>query len=388
MKSASPKALNNLIEEGLIQLTRGKVISKKDLAACPGKFPVYSSAKDNDGKLGEYGRYMFDEEMITWSVDGGGRLFHRPKHKFSVTNVGGILRILDRSVLTYRYLYYVLSLRHSELSFDWVRKAHPSIIKKLYTNIPIPALNEQRRIVEVLDEANSALAAAKASTELNLRSRQAFFESCLHSVFNDLWLNCKLVTLADIATSITDGDHMPPPKSETGVPFITIGSLLKETHEINFSDTFMVPRSYYDSLKPFKRPVDGDVLFTVTGSYGIPIRVRGNLEFCFQRHIGLIRPQPQTDSDWLYYLMLSPQILNQAHRGATGTAQKTVSLSVLRSMVVPSVPLDKQRAIAKDLNALSYATQRLENTHSEKLKLLQELETSFLHHAIVSNKTS
>jgi type I restriction enzyme S subunit len=31
----------------------------------------------------------------------------------------------------------------------------------------------------------------------------------------------KVVTLADMATHITDGDHLPPPKSPTGVPFMS-----------------------------------------------------------------------------------------------------------------------------------------------------------------------
>ena len=56
-------------------------ISKKDLNANPGNYPVYSSAKTGGGVFGTWGNYDFNEEMITWSVDGGGDLFHRNKHK-------------------------------------------------------------------------------------------------------------------------------------------------------------------------------------------------------------------------------------------------------------------------------------------------------------------
>ena len=182
--SATPVvSLNDLIESGAIQLTRGKIISKRDIAACPGSYPIYSSAKDNDGKFGEYGIYMFDEELITWSVDGGGRLFHRPKHRFSVTNVGGVLRILDASAIDYRYLFYALTLRHSEIAFDWVKKAHPSVIRKLYADIPLPPLPEQQRIVALLDEAFAGLATAKANAERNLQNARAIFESQLQFVF-------------------------------------------------------------------------------------------------------------------------------------------------------------------------------------------------------------
>jgi type I restriction enzyme S subunit len=37
-----------------------------------------------------------------------------------------------------------------------------------------------------------------------------------------------------------------------------------------------------------------------------------------------VRPNQETNSHWLYYLLLSPQVFRQATDGATGTAQKTV----------------------------------------------------------------
>jgi len=36
---------------------------------------------------------MFDEALVTWSVDGGGKFFYRPKSKYSITNVSGFLRV-------------------------------------------------------------------------------------------------------------------------------------------------------------------------------------------------------------------------------------------------------------------------------------------------------
>lgn len=44
------ESLESLVASGAVQLTRGKVISKKDMAAAPGEYPVYSSAKENDGR--------------------------------------------------------------------------------------------------------------------------------------------------------------------------------------------------------------------------------------------------------------------------------------------------------------------------------------------------
>jgi type I restriction enzyme S subunit len=131
--------------------------------------------------------------------------------------------------------------------------------------------------------------------------------------------------LSDLATDITDGDHMPPPKAESGVPFITIGNIVKASREIDFAGSFTVSRAYFDALKANKKPRPGDILYTVTGSFGIPVRVPEGIEFCFQRHIGLVRPKSEVDSVWLYYLLLSPQVFRQANKGARSCPESSVS---------------------------------------------------------------
>ena len=207
------------------------------------------------------------------------------------------------------------------------------------------------------------------------------FESHLQSVLTEAWPAGEPVTLAELATDITDGDHMPPPKAPSGIPFITIGNVAKGNRKIDFSDTFMVPREYFDALKPNKKPRVGDVLYTVTGSFGIPILVNEQRDFCFQRHIGLIRPKTDVSSEWLFYLLMSPQIIQQAYAGATGTAQKTVSLKVLRGFKVPRIPLIMQKAATSTLNNLANETQRLESLYQRKRAALDALKQSLLHQA-------
>jgi type I restriction enzyme S subunit len=174
---------------------------------------------------------------------------------------------------------------------------------------------------------------------------------------------------------------MPPPKAPSGVPFITIGNVAKDTRIIDFSDTFMVSNDYFNKLKPNKKPRKGDVLYTVTGSFGIPVLIAESRDFCFQRHIGLIRPKSDVDSVWLYYLLLSPQVFKQASDGATGTAQKTVSLKLLRGFQVPRIPLDFQQTVAAKLNLAIEETQRLESIYQQKITALDELKKALLHQA-------
>ncbi len=175
------KSLDELCESGILQLGRGNIISKRDIAADPGDYPIYSSAREKNGMFGRYGKYMFDEEMITWSIDGGGRLFYRDKHKFSVTNVGGTLRVLDSAVFDIRFLYYCLTYLHSQVRFDWVSKAHPSVIRKVYDAIPLPPLEEQKRIVAKLDEAMQDLSLAEILLSKKSQLTQAASQAAMES---------------------------------------------------------------------------------------------------------------------------------------------------------------------------------------------------------------
>jgi type I restriction enzyme S subunit len=177
------RSLDELCEEGIVKLGRGNIISKKDIAANPGSYPIYSSARENEGKFGEYGDYMFDEEMITWSIDGGGRLFYRPKHRFSVTNVGGTLRVLEPKRLDIQYLHRVLQNLHSQRVFDWVFKAHPSVIRKVYDEIPVPPLEEQKRIVTRLDAMRAKTSEMVTAYDAKLTAAKNLRQSILESAF-------------------------------------------------------------------------------------------------------------------------------------------------------------------------------------------------------------
>lgn len=245
--------------------------------------------------------------------------------------------------------------------------------------IPLPPLPEQQRLVALLDRCFAAIDRAKVLAEQNLQNARALFESYLEGVFESG--NWDFVKLSELATDISDGDHMPPPKSEFGLPFITISNIDKRTHKIDLSDTFKVPQKYYDDLKPNKKPIKGDVLYTVTGSYGIPVLIEDDVEFCFQRHIGLIRPSKRLHSKLLYYWILSPQAISQANETATGTAQKTLSLKSLRNFSFPNIHLNDQQTIVRHLDALRAETQKLEAVYQKKIADLEELKKSVLEKA-------
>lgn len=68
-------SVDSLVASDQVKLGRGEIISKEDIRDLPGPYPIYSSSSKSQGKMGQYGKFMFDEELITWSVDGGDLFF-------------------------------------------------------------------------------------------------------------------------------------------------------------------------------------------------------------------------------------------------------------------------------------------------------------------------
>ena len=157
----------------------------------------------------------------------------------------------------------------------------------------------------------------------------------------DIPTSWEWVRLEDICFVITDGDHQAPPKANDGIPFLVISDII--TGIIKFDKCRYVPVEYYSNLETYRKPSKGDILFTVTGSYGKSVIVETDKRFCFQRHIGLIKPILITK--YLNIVLCSEYIKKECDAKATGTAQKTVGLESLRNFYIPIPPLSEQLRI-------------------------------------------
>ena len=179
----------------------------------------------------------------------------------------------------------------------------------------------------------------------------------------------KKVKLKDCCHSISDGDHLPPPKSNSGVPFVTIANI-DATNHIDFGNTMFVPLEYYNNLNDIRKAKCNDILYSVVGSFGKPVLIKENIPFAFQRHIAILRPNNEiADSRFLYYVMLTRDFFMQADTVAIGAAQRTISLTALRNMEVKLPSMETQHRIA---SILSRYDSLIEN-YQKQIKLLEEV---------------
>ena len=174
--------------------------------------------------------------------------------------------------------------------------------------------------------------------------------------------------LSEACQSIADGDHQAPPKSENGIPFITISCMDPNGGSPDYSSAAKVPFGYYASLSDNRRARAGDVLLSVVGSLGIPYLVREGDCFAFQRHIAILRPSEKILPEFLYYQLKSPASYHYIDSVAQGAAQRTFTLTQLREMEVEVPSLGKQRRIADILSA----SDKLIENNRRQIALLEE----------------
>jgi hypothetical protein len=254
--------------------------------------------------------------------------------------------------------------------------------------LAVPPLNEQKLIADKLD---AVLARVDACDErldrvpdILKRFRQAVLTAATSGRLTAGWQGpegrpqWRTETLADLCHSISDGDHQAPPQARSGVPFITISAINNGRLRLEKATRY-VPVSYFEALRPERRPQKGDVLFSVTGSIGIPALVDVSERFAFQRHIAILKPnQSRVMSRFLYITLNTERIRQQGLTVATGTAQLTIPLGGLRSFVVDVPSLPEQAEIVRRVDALFAHSARVEGRHASAHAQVARLTSALL----------
>ena len=264
------------------------------------------------------------------------------------------------------------------------------VLKALSINLP--PFFEQKIIAEKLDTLLAQVDSTKARLEqipqILKRFRQVVLAAIVNGKLSTNTEQWKVYSLKNLCVSISDGDHQAPPKSETGIPFLVISDVNKGKIDLENVSRW-VPESYYLALKEIRKPSLNDILYTVTGSFGIPVVVNTTKPFCFQRHIAIIKPNSNLiNYRFLLFYLASPQIFKHASDVATGTAQKTVSLSSLRNFELSVPSLKEQAVIVHRVEQLFAYADTIEKQVNNALTRVNNLTQSILAKAFRGELTA
>lgn len=307
--------------------------------------------------------------------------------------MGSTFRMLQISAVVFpKYLELFILSNKDVYRNRKTGSAIPHLNKKLFfsTPFPLPPLAEQQRIVDRIESLFAKLDEAKEKAQAVVDSFETRKAAILHKAFTgeltakwreehgvgmESW---EVRTLDSVCSSIFDGDHMPPPKAESGIPFLVISNV--NTGHLTFENTRFVPQEYYDTLSDTRKPQLGDVLYTLVGSFGIPVVVNSKRPFCFQRHMALLRPI-DVSPQFLWYILQTPEMYDKASSIATGTAQLTVPIKGLRAMTIPRPNIAEQVEIVRILDGFFAREQSAKEAAEAVLDQIDLMKKSILARA-------
>lgn len=307
---------------------------------------------------------------------------------------GNIIWFKNRGLFHPKYVYFLYKSTFIDNQIHQMSSGTTvdtyTIINANATVVPLPPFSEQHRIIDRIESLFAKLDEAKQKAQDALDSFETRKAAILHRAFTgeltaqwrkehgvgmESW---KEETLESVCYSIFDGDHMPPPKSEQGIPFLVISNV--NTGHLSFENTRFVPESYYEALSDTRKPEYGDVLYTLVGSYGIPVIVDREHPFCFQRHMALLKPK-NIDSYYLWYILQSREMFEKATQIATGTAQLTVPIKGLRQLKFNCASANEQGEIVRILDDLLAKEQQAKETAEGVLEQIDLIKKAILARA-------
>jgi len=242
-----------------------------------------------------------------------------------------------------------------------------SIVNKSKFNsikVVLPSIDEQKRIVAILDEAFEQIDQAKANAEQNLKNAREVFESAMDQMFtkNKSWVSR---SIAD-CFKLRSGDGLTKKQmDQNGIYPVFGGNGIAGKHNA----------------------------FNLTGSNIIIGRVGalcGNVRFLKEdiwltdNAFKVIDLNYDFDLEFLTYLLNHKKLLKYARQAA----QPVISNSSLKDVVIAfPKSLQEQKNIVENLDNLQKNTEKLQKIYQQKIKALNELKQSLLQKAFSGELT-
>lgn len=362
------KKLKDICEKG------SSNVNMKDLSNLGGIYPIYGAS----GFIQNVNFYHQEKEYIGIIKDGSGigRTMLLPA-KSSV--IGTLQYILPKEGNSIHFINY--ALQSLDLSKYKQGAAIPHIYFRDYgeTELVVPPLEEQKRIVKILDEKFAHLETIKANAQTNLQNAKDLFQSQLTKAFsNTTWEKKRL---QDCTSIIGDGLHGTPKYDENGNYYFINGSNLTITDIVFTPETKRVNETEYQKYKVELN--ENTVFLSINGStLGKRTAFYNNEPVILGKSACYINVKSNTLNKYFLRHFLSSDIFQEyAWKEKTGAAIPNLGLKAMRDLKIPLPPLPEQKRIVKELDTLSEKVRQLQEIYTKQIANCDELKQSLLQKA-------
>lgn len=363
MKSWKYGILDDAVTKGSSNISLNKV--KDD----DGDYPIFGAK----GFVQNISFFQQDKDYLAIIKDGAG-IGRVSKHPQKSSVVATMQYLIPKDGFDIDFVMYFLN----SIDFEKHRNGStiPHIYYKDYKNESFPLVEsfEQKRIVDILDEAFTAIAKAKANAEENLKNAKELFESYSENILSTANKNWKKKTLGDVC-SLYQGiainaktRHALVEKSE--LPLLRIKDLRNNTEE-----QYIDPNNY-----PANALVnESDIIYTRTGnSLGLVFRGRKGV---LHNNSFKIVPNSILSRDYLFVWLKNPIFKSKIFSLASKAAQPDITHAIFKIQEIFIPPIEEQKHIVQKIETLSIEIKKLENIYKQKIDDLDELKKSILQKA-------
>ena len=287
-------------------------------------------------------------------------------------------------IINYKYGYYY-GFKLEKLLNDVANEAVVKIVNKtIFSNldIPLPPLEEQKRIVVNLDILFSKIDKAIALHQKNIDEADIFMLSVLNDAFVELEEKFQVKTLKDISNIISgyafkSGDFSNDNKIKS-IKITNVGVQNFVEEDDNF-----LPEELLNKLSKYTANY-GDIAIALTRPYisnglkvtYIPKTYDG--AFINQRVAVIQSNKNFTSNSFIYHYLCTSNVLFNIMELSKTLNQPNLSIKDLSNFEIPLPPLKTQQKIVSYLDEISQKIEKIKQIQKEKMQSLKELKASIL----------
>jgi len=367
--------LGDAVDKGSSNISLNKIQNDN------GEFPVYGAK----GFAKNISFYQQENKYLAIIKDGAGigRISIHPE-KSSV--LATMQYIIPKQSYDIKFLYYFLNA----VDFENYRMGStiPHIYFKHYKSEPFPLINieEQKQIVNKLDQVIAGIDKAKLNIEKNLKNAKELFQGKLNEIFSQKgegWVEKKL---GEITSKIGSGATPRGGQSsykEFGISLIRSLNVYDDgfrEKKLAFIDNSQAQKLNNVAIE------SGDVLLNITGGSVARCCIAPNdfLPARVNQHVSIIRLKGDAvSSEFLHYSLIAKINKDLLLRiGEQGATRQAITKAQIENFIV-SYPEDnkEQKQSVKLIIRLKNQTLSLESKYQQELNSLEELKKSILEKA-------